>query len=101
MFKAKRNAEWHYKISIMVNAGMSPEEIAKVKFTTIDVIEKSIAEYKEKTAWYHKEKFIIIRRAVLGNKNEPYSTEEEALNEPVYNYETLSEEEKEIYNSET
>jgi hypothetical protein len=42
---------------------------------------------------------IDIRKVAMGYKDEPYySTEEEMLNEVKYDYNTLSDEEKQIYN---
>ena len=49
---------------------------------------------------YHKDKKWKIGTAVkkMGSKTEPYyETEEEMLKEKVYDYESLSESEKEIY----
>lgn len=42
---------------------------------------------------------LVLHRARLGHKDEPYYlTEDEMLNEVEYNYNTLSDDEKEIYN---
>jgi hypothetical protein len=97
----QRDQPWHKKVSEMINAGCTPKQIAKIlKGTTLEEIEQSILIYSQITRWY--DNCLFSATVSFGYKNEPYMDENVALGivKPTYSYETLSEEEKRIYNDE-
>lgn len=96
-----REQSWHRKVSEMIKAGCKPKQIALIlKNTTLDEVEQSILVYSHITQWYDNSLF--DNTIYLGHKNEPYMTEEEMLctEVPTYNYKSLSDAEKRIYDNE-
>lgn len=96
-----RDQTWHKKVSEMIQAGCKPKQVASIlKNTTLDEVEQSILVYSNITRWYDNSLF--DNTIYFGHKNEPYMTEKEMLctKTPAYNYKTLSDEERRIYNGE-
>lgn len=97
----QRDQYWHKKVSEMINGGCSPKQVASIlKNTTLEEVEQSILVYSHLTRWY--DNCLFENTLYFGHKNEPYMTEKEMLKKklPTYNYKTLSDAEKRIYNGE-
>lgn len=98
----QRDKPWHKKVSDMINGGCTPEEIASIlKNTCLEEVLESIETYSKLTSWYDKTLFRCT--TYFGHKDGPYNTEEEMLctTLPIYTYDSLSEDEKSIYNNES
>ena len=97
----QRDQPWHKKVSEMINGGCTPKEVASIlKNTSLAEIQQSILIYSKLTRWY--DKTLFNDKLYFGHKNEPYMTEKEMLKKklPTYNYKSLSDAEKRIYNNE-
>ena len=88
----ERGRDFKNIVRLMHLSGESVRFIAHAKDTTVTEVLEILQEYD----------FIkkIPRQSsqILGSKQEPYQTEEEMLNPPVYLYDELSASEKKIYN---
>jgi hypothetical protein len=101
MCSTSRDQPWHKKVAEMIKGGCSPKQVASIlKNTSIEEVEQSIMVYSQLTRWY--EHCLFDNTVSFGHKSEPYMTEKEMLRTelPTYNYKTLSDEEKRIYNGE-
>lgn len=101
MSSMSRDQTWHKKVSEMIQAGCKPKQVAAIlKKTTLEEVEQSIMVYSQITRWY--DNCLFDNTISFGHKNEPYMTEQEMLRTqpPTYNYKSLSDEERRIYNGE-
>lgn len=94
----ERSRDWHKKVSELVRAGLSIEEIAdRLQNATAKEVTESIVKHKQLTTWYDID---LYPAAEIGSKDDSTFNEDIALNGyPKYTYNELSYEEKCMYNN--
>lgn len=94
---SKRTEEgFRNSVKLMFKNGCSIKEIAKCK-------ERTVAEIEDLVIKLGLVKLVKTRSSeILGSKTEPYyDNEDEMLYPPTYNYDDLTQEEKDFYESRT
>jgi len=86
----KANIEWHRKVHLSVQAGVTIKQLSKILKDSEDKISES---YYMNFSYFDKE----LGTVGMGHKNEPYFTEEEMINGYDVNRVQMSKSELELW----